>query len=224
MDSRGEFRLLGSNEEVRLWCITHIPLKEFVIYFEDVEKDCEEEHDGDVGVTQHDNSENEGGSGEGRILITDYKGKEICEDDDGENSNLDVDVNHENVDSDFNDSDYNMIDESTTDDDVIFAQNVCDNVEDSESSDHISDEDVVVGEGDFDETKESDGEQTGPNYPIFNPDVVWEPHFELGMIFSNRVDFKKAVQFHAIKAKRSVKFTKIAPERVYARYRDKECG
>ncbi|KAL8485722.1 hypothetical protein ACS0TY_027852 [Phlomoides rotata] len=106
--------------------------------------------------------------------------------------------------------------ESTTDDDVIFSQNVCVNVEDSESSDHILDEDVVAIEGDFDESKESDEELTGPRYPVFNPDVVFETHFELGMIFSTRLDFKKA--------KRSVKFTNTAHERVYARRSDKECG
>ncbi|KAL8478646.1 hypothetical protein ACS0TY_030507 [Phlomoides rotata] len=135
------------------------------------------------------------------------------------------DEDHENDGDGFSDSDYNMGEESTTDDDVIFSQNVSINVEDNESSESKeSDGDVVAVEGDFDERKESDGEQTGPSYPVFNPDVVWEPHFELGMIFSNRVDFKKTVQSHAIKAKRSVKFTKIAPERVYARCRDKECG
>ncbi|KAL8525813.1 hypothetical protein ACS0TY_015164 [Phlomoides rotata] len=69
-------------------------------------------------------------------------------------------------------------------------------------SDYKMDEDVVAVEGDFDESKESDEELTGPRYPIFNPDVVFEPHFELGMIFSNMLDFKKVVQSHAIKAKR----------------------
>ncbi|KAL8479370.1 hypothetical protein ACS0TY_026297 [Phlomoides rotata] len=123
------------------------------------------------------------------------------------------------------DSDYNMGEESTTDDDVIFTQNVSINVEDSESSESKeSDGGVVVVEGDFDEKKESDGEQTSPSYIVFNLGVVWEPHFELGMIFSNRLDFKKKIQSHAIKAKRSVKFTKTTLERVYARCRDKECG
>ncbi|KAL8485724.1 hypothetical protein ACS0TY_027854 [Phlomoides rotata] len=218
---RGEFRLLSSDEEVRLWCITHLPLKEFVIYFE--EEHDGEEHDGNGGVTEHDNSENEGGSGEGRIPSADYKGKAVREDNDGENFNLD-DEDHENDGDGFSDSDYKMGEGSTTDDDVIFSQNVCVNVENSESSDHILDEDLVAIEGDFDESKESDEELTGPRYPVFNPDVVFEPHFELGMIFSNMLDFKKVVQSHAIKAKRSVKFTKTAPERVYARCSDKECG
>ncbi|KAL8510772.1 hypothetical protein ACS0TY_017548 [Phlomoides rotata] len=73
--------------------------------------------------------------------------------------------------------------------------------------------------------EENNESESGTWYPLFNPDVMFDkPEFELGMIFSNRVEFKKAVQSHAIAAKRSVKFTKNAPERVYARCKDKECG
>ncbi|KAL8477093.1 hypothetical protein ACS0TY_029415 [Phlomoides rotata] len=44
------------------------------------------------------------------------------------------------------------------------------------------------------------------------------------MIFSARDEFKKVVQSYAIKTKRSIKFTKTAPTRVYAKCSDDDCG
>ncbi|KAL8515023.1 hypothetical protein ACS0TY_013927 [Phlomoides rotata] len=130
---------------------------------------------------------------------------------------------------DFSDEDYNMEEDNEDEsDDALFDKYVCKDksvVNDSESRESSSDEDVVVADGDFDEYKDSDSEHNGIRYLVFNPVVMFDkPEFELGMIFSNRVDFKKAVQSHAIAAKRSMEFTKVAPERVYARCKDKECG
>ncbi|KAL8479851.1 hypothetical protein ACS0TY_026700 [Phlomoides rotata] len=91
-------------------------------------------------------------------------------------------------------------------------------------TDSDEDGDIVYVERDFDEYKNSDGEQDERNYPVFNPEVIYEPEFELGMIFSNRDEFKKAVQSHAIKTKRSLIFSKTAPTRVYAKCSNEDCS
>ncbi|KAL2226675.1 UNVERIFIED_CONTAM: hypothetical protein Sindi_2026200 [Sesamum indicum] len=68
--------------------------------------------------------------------------------------------------------------------------------------------DMVASENDLDEHRQSDDEENGLNFVAFNPDQMYDPTFELGMIFSSKKEFKKAVQSHAIKNKRIVKFTK----------------
>lgn len=138
-----------------------------------------------------------------------------------------------NDDSDeFYDSDYNMDEESEDGDDNLYDTNISKNVADgdpnrNDSSDKDSSEedaDVVHEDIDFDEYKHSDGEKEGPHHPIFNPEVIFEPNFELGMIFGTKIEFKRAVQSHAIKTKRSLKFTKSAPTRMYVFCEDKKCS
>ncbi|KAL0386107.1 UNVERIFIED_CONTAM: hypothetical protein Sradi_3005000 [Sesamum radiatum] len=95
--------------------------------------------------------------------------------------------------------------------------------ETNESSGESSDEeepDVVENDGDLEEHRESDvGEGDGHSHPVFNPTEIYDPIFELGMLFSNKSEFKKALQSHAIKSKRTLKFTKNDKQRVYV-----QCG
>ncbi|KAL0358295.1 UNVERIFIED_CONTAM: hypothetical protein Sangu_0678900 [Sesamum angustifolium] len=94
-----------------------------------------------------------------------------------------------------------------------------DNRDSSESSDKEED-DVVDNEGDLDEAKDFDnGEGDDPSYPVFNLEETYDPTFELGMMFSNKDELKKALHSHAIKSKRTLKFIKNDKIRVYA-----ECG
>lgn len=136
-----------------------------------------------------------------------------------------------NIDSEeLYDSDYNIDEESENDDELYeinVSKQVVDGVDrnDPSSDDDYSeeDEDVVHEDRGFDEHKLSDGEREGPNHSIFNPEVIFEPEFELGMIFSSKNEFKMAVQSLAIKTKRSLKFTKFAPTRMYVVCEDPKC-
>ncbi|KAH6775990.1 hypothetical protein C2S52_013551 [Perilla frutescens var. hirtella] len=116
------------------------------------------------------------------------------------------------------DSDYNMVKEPESEDDMLFDKFV--DVDDESEDDSEVDADVM--ETEFDEYKNSDGEYERPP-PVFNSAAIFHPDFSLGMIFSSKDQFKKAVQSHAINNKRSVKFTKNALDRCYARCVDEDC-
>ncbi|KAL0355126.1 UNVERIFIED_CONTAM: hypothetical protein Sradi_3959500 [Sesamum radiatum] len=92
----------------------------------------------------------------------------------------------------------------------------------SDSSEDDGEEDVVENDGDLDEGRDAEGE--GPSNPVFNPEETYDPTFEIGMLFSNKKELKKALQSYAIKSKRTVKFTKNDKVRVYAQCGDSECG
>ncbi|KAL8463285.1 hypothetical protein ACS0TY_034073 [Phlomoides rotata] len=85
------------------------------------------------------------------------------------------------------------------------------------------DEDVVCDGDGFDENRISDDEG-GEKFPVFNTDVIFNPSFEVGMIFGNRDDLKRVVQSHAIQTKRSISFPKIDKIRVYARCKAEGCN
>ncbi|KAL0398119.1 UNVERIFIED_CONTAM: hypothetical protein Sradi_2155200 [Sesamum radiatum] len=111
-----------------------------------------------------------------------------------------------------------LANESSDDDDALFEQFVdeassgmsCDSESNSDSID------VVGSDKDLDEKRLSDDDGNGSSYPVFNHIEMYDPLLELGMIFSSKKEFKLAVQSHAIKNKRSVKFTKNDSFRVYA--------
>ncbi|KAL0437231.1 UNVERIFIED_CONTAM: hypothetical protein Sradi_0431000 [Sesamum radiatum] len=92
----------------------------------------------------------------------------------------------------------------------------------SDSSEDDGEVDVVENDGDLDEGRDSEGE--GPSNPVFNPEETYDPTFEIGMLFSNKKEFKKALQSYAIKTKRTVKFTKNDKVRIYAQCGNSECG
>ncbi|KAL8490673.1 hypothetical protein ACS0TY_022611 [Phlomoides rotata] len=85
------------------------------------------------------------------------------------------------------------------------------------------DEDVVCDGDGFDENRISD-DKGGEKFPVFNTDVIFNPSFEVGMIFGNRDDFKRDVQSHDIQTKRSISFPKIDKIRVYARCKAEGCN
>lgn len=71
----------------------------------------------------------------------------------------------------------------------------------------------------------SEGGPTGDQpFPAFNPSQLYDPTFELGMLFSTRAKLKKVVRSYGIYNKRSIRFTKSTPTRVYAVCDDKDCG
>ncbi|KAL0300141.1 UNVERIFIED_CONTAM: hypothetical protein Scaly_3058000 [Sesamum calycinum] len=69
-------------------------------------------------------------------------------------------------------------------------------VESSDSEDTTSDDDVCLSQDDFDSVAGSDGEEKEP-HPIFNPRNKYDPHFEIGMIFSNKIELREAIHSHA---------------------------
>ncbi|KAL2237919.1 UNVERIFIED_CONTAM: hypothetical protein Sindi_0983600, partial [Sesamum indicum] len=94
----------------------------------------------------------------------------------------------------------------------------------SESSESENEEtDVIDNDGDLDEHKDSDREGTVPSYHVFNLEETYDPTFELGMMFSNKAEFKKALQSYAIKTKRTLKFIKNDKVRVYANCGNPDC-
>ncbi|KAL0352125.1 UNVERIFIED_CONTAM: hypothetical protein Scaly_1601200 [Sesamum calycinum] len=76
---------------------------------------------------------------------------------------------------------------------------------DSNSESHKTD---MVGNN-LDENRVSDGEENGESCPVFNPIEQYDLTLELGLIFNSKKKFKNAIQSHAIKNKRSLRFTKM---------------
>ncbi|KAL0342534.1 UNVERIFIED_CONTAM: hypothetical protein Scaly_1916000 [Sesamum calycinum] len=127
----------------------------------------------------------------------------------------------------FLDSNYTMDETNADDDDDLYTNFVDDEIElenveqnvrvDGDVfSENSGERDVVNNENDLDENKLSDGEGDRSIVPIFNPVEIFDPNFDLGMIFSTKAEFRKTIQSHAILTKRSVKFTKNDKLRVYA--------
>ncbi|KAL0435862.1 UNVERIFIED_CONTAM: hypothetical protein Sradi_0294100 [Sesamum radiatum] len=128
-----------------------------------------------------------------------------------------------------------MVDESI-DDDVIFENyvdgedNMLHNMEEintvgngDESGDDLGDVDIVDSDDDLHKNRLSDGEGGGSTHPVFNPVEMYNPTFELGMIFSTKKEFRQAVQSHAILTKRTLKFAKNDKIRVYAVCTGEDC-
>ncbi|PIN21576.1 hypothetical protein CDL12_05716 [Handroanthus impetiginosus] len=139
-------------------------------------------------------------------------------DDNGEN---DIDNNSFEC-EEFKDSDYymNSEEDNVRVDDDLYNENIDEAVEWAGGNDRNG----VVGtdhsiEGDGDEEIGSSGDdfisdigsdgENGKQYPVFGSIDTYDPKFELGMIFSNKSEFRIAVHSHAIKTKRSIKIAKM---------------
>ncbi|KAL0449488.1 UNVERIFIED_CONTAM: hypothetical protein Slati_1505200 [Sesamum latifolium] len=97
-------------------------------------------------------------------------------------------------------------------------------VEDTEFEQLSGDENIIWSDDKLNSNKGSDeDEEKGETFPVFNPSCMFDPHFELGMIFSTKEEFRTAIQSHAIKAKRNIKFAKNDKKRVHAKCFDKDC-
>ncbi|KAL0307892.1 UNVERIFIED_CONTAM: hypothetical protein Sangu_3004900 [Sesamum angustifolium] len=70
-------------------------------------------------------------------------------------------------------------------------------VESSDSEDTTSDDDVCLSQDNFDSVAGSDGEEKEPHH-VFNPRNKYDPHFEIGMIFSNKIELREAIHSHVI--------------------------
>ncbi|KAL2235206.1 UNVERIFIED_CONTAM: hypothetical protein Sindi_1252800 [Sesamum indicum] len=119
------------------------------------------------------------------------------------------------------DSDFEM--EEVNEEDDVYRPQAPVWGECSESSEFENEETDVDNDGDLNEHRDSNGEGTGPSYPVFNPEETYDPTFELGMMFSNKAEFKKALQSYAIKTKRTLKFIKNDKVRVYANCGNPDC-
>ncbi|KAG8377755.1 hypothetical protein BUALT_Bualt08G0066000 [Buddleja alternifolia] len=75
---------------------------------------------------------------------------------------------------------------------------------------------AVASEDDFDSELDFD-EEKGPNFYVFNHSTIFNPSFVIGMLFSNRKEFRMSVNSHAIVTKRNLKTTKNDNRRIYAR-------
>ncbi|KAL0453361.1 UNVERIFIED_CONTAM: hypothetical protein Slati_1314200 [Sesamum latifolium] len=126
------------------------------------------------------------------------------------------------VDSDYEMGEGNNNEKMTTENDVrTGGENVGDESGSTSEDEKI---DVVDNEGDLDEHRDSDGNDgDGGTVAVFNPEDTYDPTFELGMRFSNKSEFKKALLSHAIKSKRTLKFIKNDKIRVYAKCGNEDC-
>ncbi|KAL8484078.1 hypothetical protein ACS0TY_026682 [Phlomoides rotata] len=129
---------------------------------------------------------------------------------------------------DLVDNDYELEHESI-DEDVVEGQGIVDkdivewqgNVDSNEDS---GDEDLVQHGDDFDDRRGSDDETEENIYPRFNNEVVYNPEFEVGMLFGTKDEFKKAVNSHAVVTRRSLYIEKNDKIRVYAKCRGDGCS
>ncbi|KAL0355810.1 UNVERIFIED_CONTAM: hypothetical protein Sradi_4027900 [Sesamum radiatum] len=101
-------------------------------------------------------------------------------------------------------------------------QGVQEGEQSSSDSDNSSDSDFCVSEDDFDSEVGSDAEGKQSN-PVFNPTNIFEPKFEIGMIFSTKKELREAVHCHAVSTKRSLKITKNDKRRIYAKCLGEGC-
>ncbi|XP_057798451.1 uncharacterized protein LOC131014474 [Salvia miltiorrhiza] len=205
------FRLMSSDVEVKEYCLGSLAKRQVDFY-------VEEDKNGSLNVGE-DVTEIDVNLGSTFVSI-DVEGSKDYDD-------RMVMANVDDRSKDFSDGDYNMVEDSDEqdDDDASFYQYVSKDLDFHEDeSGGESDQEADVVHTNFDEYKDSDGELEAASNPVFNPEVIFEPDFELGMIFTSREQFRKAVQSHAIRTKRSLKFTKTAPTRVYVKCEDKECN
>ncbi|KAL0449506.1 UNVERIFIED_CONTAM: hypothetical protein Slati_1507000 [Sesamum latifolium] len=115
-------------------------------------------------------------------------------------------------------------DESAWDEGDQTYQGIEGNVEESgddshedEASDYeeaTTESDDKESDDDFDSVVGSDEEDKGPKC-VFIPRNKYNPHFEIGMIFNNKVELRDAIHSHVVSTKRSLKIIKNDKRRVY---------
>ncbi|XP_051146993.1 uncharacterized protein LOC127262384 [Andrographis paniculata] len=127
--------------------------------------------------------------------------------------------------SDFEDSNY-MMEEQDLEDDRIDRSLFESNVDINEFNENQT---VVVHQNSEDDMSFGDSQEKYltmfvesdvdemKSYVIYDPVSKYDPTFSLGIIFSSKKEFKEAVQNHAIKTMRSLKFVKNDKRRVYVR-------
>ncbi|KAG8381237.1 hypothetical protein BUALT_Bualt06G0101600 [Buddleja alternifolia] len=125
------------------------------------------------------------------------------------------------------DSDYNPDDDDVSDHDRgevnVGGENVYHGVhlggedrgEIHESSDSSSEDDMVYSGDDVDLHRLSEEDEEGPEFPMFNTNEIYDPPFSIGLQFSTKAEFRKAVNSHAIKIRITLKTTRNDNMRVY---------
>ncbi|KAG8380825.1 hypothetical protein BUALT_Bualt06G0056700 [Buddleja alternifolia] len=76
--------------------------------------------------------------------------------------------------------------------------------ESSSESNFFGEDDVVGSDSDFNEDRVSTDDDEGPNYQAFNPKHIFAPEFCIGLLFSTKKEFKKAIQSHGVNTKRNI--------------------
>ncbi|KAL2228364.1 UNVERIFIED_CONTAM: hypothetical protein Sindi_1816100 [Sesamum indicum] len=89
-------------------------------------------------------------------------------------------------------------------------------VESSYKEDTTSSDDVCSSGDDFDSVAGSDEEKKEPHH-VFISGNKYDPHFEIGMLFSNKIELREAIHNHAVCTKRSLKIFKNDKRRVYVK-------
>ncbi|KAL2253101.1 UNVERIFIED_CONTAM: hypothetical protein Sindi_0104800 [Sesamum indicum] len=214
----GGFKLLFSDEDILEQALDHMQTREFTVYIEHTPPEPNEVavETGPVRGKKGKTKAKGKGKGKGKVMEKEKGKTKVAEDDDivflgvvgGNNMNAET-GGEEDDETGGND----MNDENDIGNDMNDENDENDAEEDNSENESI---DMVASENDLDEHRQSDDEENGPNFVAFNPDQMYDPALELGMIFSSKKEFKKAVQSHAIKNKRTVKFTKNDSFRVYA--------
>ncbi|KAL8498861.1 hypothetical protein ACS0TY_021990 [Phlomoides rotata] len=135
-----------------------------------------------------------------------------------EGSGEDMQVGDE---GDLEESDYQVEEDDIEDDDKLYETHVDQEI--MEKGDESSGDSDVAYDGDIlDEMRISDNDEHDSPI-VFNPDIIFNPSFELGMIFGSKDEFRKAVQSHVIQPRRTLHFPKNDKIRIYARCRGDGC-
>ncbi|KAL2235316.1 UNVERIFIED_CONTAM: hypothetical protein Sindi_1263800, partial [Sesamum indicum] len=218
----GGFKLLFSDEDILEQALDHMKVSEFMVYIEHTPPQPNEVavETGTVrGKKGQTKAKGKGKKkGKGKVMDKEKGKTKVVEDDDivflgvvGGRNDMNAETGGLEDDEINNETEAGGV--GIFEENVGIASGSNDAEEDNSENTSI---DMVASENDLNEHRQSDDEEKGPNFVAFNPDLMYDPALELGMIFSSKKEFKKAVQSHAIKSKRTVKFTKNDSFRMYA--------
>ncbi|XP_073152078.1 uncharacterized protein [Henckelia pumila] len=151
---------------------------------------------------------------------------------DGERVNFDAGDEQDESD-DESDFDESLYGDESCEDDKLFNENIDNESEwfrkEFESQGELSKSwDIMfvqkkMGHSDDDLIIRDNGSDD-ESFPVFNPVELYDPTFEMGMLFSTKKELRHAVHSHAIKTQRSINITKNDKIRLYAKCANMECG
>ncbi|KAL2243747.1 UNVERIFIED_CONTAM: hypothetical protein Sindi_0492700 [Sesamum indicum] len=227
----GGFKLLFSDEDILEEALDHMKAREFTVYIEHTPPQPNEvavetgTMRGKKGQTKAKGKGKK--KGKGKVMDKEKGKTKVVEDDDivflgvvGGRNDMNAEtggLEDDEINNETETGGVGIFEENVefldNENDIGIASGSNDAEEDNSENTSI---DMMASENDLNEHRQSDDEKKWPNFVAFNPDQMYDPALELGMIFSSKKEFKKAVQSHAIKSKRTVKFTKNDSFRVYA--------
>ncbi|XP_073147535.1 uncharacterized protein [Henckelia pumila] len=197
-------------EEERLFC-PYLPIQHF-------QEKCKEKFKDEIGL-------NLAVEGKSDRLVNDGLTEESQKDG---NDDIFTDESSDE-DSDFSES---SVGDDSEKYDTLFAQNVDDGTEwlrnefESEEmgKEKSIENNLVDSDDDVTNTNLMVVKADTDNYSVFNPIEIFDPTFELGLLFGTKKELRLAIYSHAIRTKRNLKITKNKKTRLNAKCASQGCG